>query len=352
MRGAARPPLVRILAIDRAVRAGAWPNARTLAQEFEVHARTIARDIAFLRDQLGAPIEFDPVRNGYFYSDPSFVLPYIQLTEGELVAVFLAERVLQDWQGTPFAPDLERAFRKIVAALGDSVTIDLGELSGTFSVRTTSEAAFDPAIFRDLVAATRQRRRVKLDYYSASRDTRSDRLVDPYHLASVDGHWYLIAKCHLRNDVRMFAPSRIRALELTEERFEPPDFVIEDYLADSLGVIRGASGERHRVRLRFTGEAVRYVRERTWHASQAMEEQADGTLILNFELSHLREIERWALSWGADCEVLEPPELRQRVVEIHRQALGTHENRPMPTEPPESGSRPSRSSRRRRHGHN
>jgi predicted DNA-binding transcriptional regulator YafY len=62
---ASRPPLARIMAIDQSVRAGDWPNARTLARQLEVSPRTIRRDITYLRDQLRAPIEFDPTRNGY-----------------------------------------------------------------------------------------------------------------------------------------------------------------------------------------------------------------------------------------------------------------------------------------------
>jgi predicted DNA-binding transcriptional regulator YafY len=48
------------MAIDQALRAGDWPNARTLGLRLEVNPRTIRRDITYLRDQLGAPVEFDP----------------------------------------------------------------------------------------------------------------------------------------------------------------------------------------------------------------------------------------------------------------------------------------------------
>ena len=66
---ATRPPIERIQAIDHAVSRRAWPNCRTLARDLEVTRRTILRDIDFMR-RLGAPIEFDPLRGGYFYSRP------------------------------------------------------------------------------------------------------------------------------------------------------------------------------------------------------------------------------------------------------------------------------------------
>ena len=154
---------------------------------------------------------------------------------------------------------------------------------------------------------------MKIRYYSASRDEETEREVDPYHLANVDGDFYLVAFCHSRLSVRMFLPARIRSVEPTGATFEPPaGFRIDHYLADSFAVLRG-DGESHHVRLRFSGEAVRYVRERLWHPSQALEDQPDGSLVLAFTVGHLREVERFALSWGADCRVLGPEPLRVAV---------------------------------------
>jgi predicted DNA-binding transcriptional regulator YafY len=86
----------------------------------------------------------------------------------------------------------------------------------------------------------RDRRQVEVVYWSASRDEQSRRVIDPYHLTSVQGDWFLVAYCHLREDVRMFAPARIRSLRQTGERFERPiDFRIGDYLHASFRSKRG-----------------------------------------------------------------------------------------------------------------
>ncbi|RUL82181.1 helix-turn-helix transcriptional regulator [Tautonia sociabilis] len=330
MRHATRPPLERIAELDRAIRAGQYPNAGSVAERMELSPRTIQRDIDFMRDRLGAPLAYDARRRGYRYTDPTYRLPFWTLTEGELVAIFLAERVLRQWGGTPYGPDLERAFRKMTAALGEAVTIDLGELGAAFSVRATAEAPFDPALFRNLTGAVLHRRRVVLDYDSAT-SGRSQRAIDPYHLAQVDGSWYLVGHCHLRGEIRMFAPGRIRALEVTEETFAPPEgFRIEEYLAGSLAVLRGGPGEVYRVRLRFTGSAARYVAERVWHPSQVAEHRTDNELVLAMELGHLREVERWVLSWGPDCEALEPPELRERIQAALERTLTNYRSPPGP----------------------
>lgn len=314
MKMAVRFSIQRIAVFDRAVRAGKYPNARTIARELEVGHRTVQRDIEFLRDRLGAPLVFDSRRNGYYYDGADFRLPHMAMTEGEMVALLLAERVLQQYRGTPYAADLRNAFQKITEGLSEQITVDLSHLSSSLSFRITASSELDPSLFRELDAAIRDRRRLTIRYYSAASEEEKEREVDPYHLASIDGHWYLVGHCHLRGEVRMFAPSRIRSVEATEATFESPDnFRIEDYLMGSFSVLRGGLDELHRVQLRFTGEAVKYIQDRTWHVSQRILWERDGSILLTMELSHLREIERFALSWGENCEVLAPAELRNRV---------------------------------------
>jgi proteasome accessory factor B len=118
MHRATRPPTERFAAIDRAIRAGGFPNARTIGDALEVSPRTVQRDIEFLRDRWGAPIEFDPRRNGYAYADPTYRLSAVTLGEAELLALLLAERALRQYRGTPYAADLARAFAKVAAAAG------------------------------------------------------------------------------------------------------------------------------------------------------------------------------------------------------------------------------------------
>lgn len=314
MRLATRFPLQRLLAIDRLIRKGDYPNARTIAECLEVSRRTVLRDVEFMRERLEIAIEYDPVRHGYYNADPGRPLGLWNLTEGELVAIFLAERLLNQWRGTPFGPELEQAFQKVVVGLGDTIRVDLDQLASVYAARTSSELPFEPSVFAALASAARHRRRVRFDYYTASRDDRTRRTADPYALALVDGCWYLVAFCLLRRDIRMFLPARMTCLDTTDETFDRPEsFDLESYLAFSMGVLRGDPGVVHHVRLKFTGLAVRYVRERTWHASQRIEERPDGSLEMSMELSHLREVERWAMSWMPDCLVLGPPELRERV---------------------------------------
>lgn len=313
MRVASRPPLRRLLALDRMIRAGHYPNASKAAKALEVNPRTVHRDLEFLRDSWGAPLAFSHRHNGYYYEAGDYAIPLFRMTEGELVALFLAERQMQQYRGTPFGRQLATALGKLTATLPDEVTLDLSHLGDVYSFRHQASDAGDAKRFGRLARATLQGRQLELVYWTASRDETTRRVVDPYHLASIGGDWYLIAYCHLRQAIRMFAPGRIRSLRETGVRFErPADFRIADYLDAGFRAMRG-NGPPRRIRLRFTPEAARYIRERTWHPTQRLQERKDGSLVLSMNVTHLLEVQRWVLSHGSGCEVLGPEELRRAV---------------------------------------
>ena len=127
----------------------------------------------------------------------------------------------------------------------------------------------------------------------------------------------------------MFAPGRIRELRETGEHCDrPDDFHIANFLEPSFRKVRG-TGPVQEVRLRFSPLAARYIRAKAWHPTQRLDNQPDGGLVLTLRVNHLVEVKRWALSWGADCEVLVPPELRAEIVAELRKMLATLDETPL-----------------------
>jgi hypothetical protein len=137
-------------------------------------------------------------------------------------------------------------------------------------------------------------------------------------------------------------------LRPTGETFEVPGgFDVGQYLGGSLGVLRGDEGELHRVQLRFSGKATRFVREEVGHPSATWETTPEGDLILGLTLSHLREVEMWTLSWLPSVEVLGPPELRERVAAALAEAAVRH-TAPHPAPDLQTSASPARGSKRRK----
>lgn len=322
-----------MLQIHNLINSGTYLNTSQLADKLEVHPSTIERDLRELRN-YGAPIEHDRKRRGYYYAEPWS--PYeIPLSEGELVALFLGQKLMAQYRGTPFAPAIQSAFEKLQLCLPNYVSVDLnlaGEVVSFDVPRLRGNELRVARYFQGLGDARHRRHRVVIRYWTASRDELTSRKVDPYHLHFYQGAWYLIGYCHLRGEVRTFALDRIRKLTVTGEEFAiPPDFDIGAYFADMWGIEHGTAPQK--VKLQFAPEPARWVRERVWHSSQKLEELPDGSLVMEVTVSGLGEVKRWLLQFGAGVQVLQPDTLRR---EVMREVRGMAKLYP---EPPRAGSR-------------
>jgi len=307
-----RPPLERMLRIHQAVSAGQFPNASKLALEIEVATKTIHRDIEFMRDRLNLPIEFNPARNGYHYTEEVSAFPNIQITEGELFALVVAEKALQQYRGTNFEKPLLSAIRKMEQSLPDTISLNLADIEQTISFRTRAEPILDLKIFDALAKAVSQRKQLELAYRKPGQRQSEKRIVDPYHLANINGEWFLFAYDHARKDIRTFVPARIQSVQPTGKTFgRTQKFSLEKRLRNSFGVHSGEGN--YEVVIRFNARAADYVREKKWHESQQLRELKGGGVELRMKLSSLVEIERWILSWGGDAKVLKPRELVESV---------------------------------------
>src|SRR5450631_1431535 len=155
-----RPPLERMLRIHQALQAGGFPNATKLARQVEVSTKTIHRDIEFMRDRLNLPIEYDPSHTGYRYTGEVSSFPTMQITEGEIFALVVAEKALQQYRGTSFEKPLLSAIRKMEQALPDTISLNLADIGQTISFRTRAEPILDLKIFDVLAKAAARREQI------------------------------------------------------------------------------------------------------------------------------------------------------------------------------------------------
>jgi len=309
-----------MLRIHQAIQSGKHPNAVSLAQELEVSTKSIHRDLEFMRDRLELPLEFSPAHNGYYYTEEVSAFPTLQITEGELFALLVAEKALQQYRGTTFERPLLSAFRKMAAALPDTISLNLADWEQTISFRTSAEPILNLENFDILAKATAQRQQLQLTYRKPGRRETELRLVDPYHLANINGEWFLFAWCHLRRDIRTFVPARIQAVKLTGKTFlRPQKFSLKKRLRDSFGVQSGQG--RFDVEIRFNEMVADYIREKKWHESQELRELPDGGVELRMRLSSLAEVERWILGWAGNARVVHPPELAESIQQSARNIL-------------------------------
>lgn len=310
-----------MLRIHQAIQSGKFPNAATLARELEVSTKSIHRDLEFMRDRLALPLEYDSRHCGYRYSEEVGAFPTMQITEGELFALIVAEKALQQYRGTSFEKPLLSAIKKMEQSLPQTISFSLSDLDQTISFRTRAEPILDLAIFDALAKAAAGRQQIEIAYRKPGRKDPDRRIVDPYHLANINGEWYLFAFDHLRNDIRTFVPARIGSVTSTGQTFErSKQFSLDHRLRGSFGVYSGEG--QYEVVVRFAARVADYIREKKWHESQQLRELSGGGVELRLSLSSLGEVQRWVLSWGGDATAVKPRELVESIKTSARRLLG------------------------------
>ena len=314
-----KPQHRRLLFIDRKIKGKSYPNCTSLAAEWECCSKTIQRDLEYLQDELDAPIKYDSVRHGYYYTEPNFSMPAINISESDLFAVCIAERSLNQFRDTPLYGKLSSVFSKIKDSLPDKTSVKPAWVDDRILLFPEPTTKIDTKIWDTIAKGIRDNKRLSINYATPDRKSTA-RKVDPYYLVNYKGEWYLSSYCHARNSIRTFAVSRIKKAEILKESFLMPEGMDKNKMfGDQFGIIW--KEKHHKVRIRFTSEVAPYISERQWHPGQKIKQLKNGGLVIEFTTNHLNEVKDWILSWGPGARVLGPGELIDKVRKSLKEAL-------------------------------
>jgi predicted DNA-binding transcriptional regulator YafY len=312
-----RPPLYRFQEIFHAIKTGRYPNRTKLAETIEVTTKTIQRDIDYMRYQLSVPIEFDFAKGGYYFTKPMTELPLFQLTEAELVSVFVAQKALEAYKGTALEQPLRTAFQKLQAATESAnISVSWEDLDSAISFQQFGAYLPDATIFSESAKAIQNKEVVEFEYKKLDAKAFEKRTVEPWHLACVSGQWYVLGHDRNRKARRIFVLARMQKISRTAHKFldsRPGEGEIQRLFRNSFQIWQSENAELEQIVLRFSERPAQLVRERNWHWSQQIQELAGGNLELSLTLNSLEEIIPWILSWGKNCEVVRPAKLRNKV---------------------------------------
>ena len=308
-----RPPLQRMLYIHQKLREGAFPNCSSLSRELELGcAKTVQRDISFMRDRLNLPVEYDSKRHGFYYAGPVEEFPAVGVTESELFALLIAQKALQHYQGTPFHKPLCSAFEKLGAVLDPQALVRLEGFGEALDIRVTGPEQLDAEVFQVVSRAVQQRQVLRFEYRKHAHERWLRRTLEPYQLVCANHRWYVVGRDRARQGMRMFVLHRLRRPEMVNDHFpRPADFSISQYLKGSLGIFRGTGD--YEVVVDLDRWAADLCRGRRWHATQELVDLAGGGLRVVFRLDSLEEVSSWVLGWGEHARVVRPRALVERL---------------------------------------
>lgn len=307
----------RLLSILLLLQVNRKLTAAQLARRLEVSPRTVHRDMEAL-SMAGVPVYAERGGAGGWVLPDSFRTEVTGLTDSEVQALFLSTpaRLLADL-GLEQAAD--GALVKVLAALPALARRDAEFMRQRIHVdgagwRGTQEAV--PALAA-LQEAIWLERCVRITYQRSSRHGDGEtvqREVDPLGLVAKGRLWYLVAG--IGEDRRTYRVSRVQSVEMLDQpSARPDDFDLAAAWAESSSTFV-ANLPRYPVTVRISPKALPKV----WIPGSYAQVQAqgdpesDGWCTLRLLLQTEDEACRYALGFGDQLEVIEPPTLRQRVI--------------------------------------
>lgn len=302
--------------IDQMLQNGRVVSRKAFTERLEVSLATFKRDIEYLRDRMGAPIQWDRERGGYYYDPgaPRFSLPGLWFNASEIYALLTMQHLLHNLEPGLLSPHVAPLLGRMEKLLED-VRQPSREIHRR--IRILRMAAREQALphFSTVAQGLLERRRLQLKYYGRGSDEVTEREVSPQRLLHYRENWYLDAWCHLRKGLRSFAIDAIQSAQLLDEPCKEVDEkTLEKVLASSYGIFSGEATET--ARLRFTPERARWVSREQWHPEQKGSFDAKGYYSLEFPYHDDRELSMDILRHGPDVEVLGPVSLRLRIAEL------------------------------------
>ncbi len=305
--------LERFIWFDNEVRHSRYPNATSLADQFETSTKTAHRSIEYFRDRLQAPLDYNESHKGYFYTDPLFQLPITKISQDELLALLISRKLITEASAGSLGDELGHISKRLGSLLAASLP-GKAHPEDAFSFRWKGINPTEPVIFQNVTSALIHGKLLSFCYYSPTSSACTMRTVEPHHMVNYLGTWHLIAFCHLRNEWRDFVLGRMTLCKIENE-----SFVIrhkdqwQPFLNDTFGIFQNKRS--FNVKLKFSPERSRWIRGEIWHEGQTEEMQEDGSLVLTVPAFHEAEIMMEILKHGSHVDVLEPEWLRGKVAE-------------------------------------
>ena len=310
--------LERIYQIDQILGAQRIVTSAALMERLGVSLATLKRDLTYMKDRLHAPIRFDRTLNGYRYDDdqkrigPQYDLPGLWFSAEEIHALLTMQHLLANLDsGGLLGPHIQPLLSRLSGLLGAGDG-SAEEIQKRIHIETVGAREFQLDHFQIIGSALIRRKRLIVRYRARGTDEVTEREVSPQRLVHYRDNWYLDAFCHLRHDLRAFSIDAIQAAQLLDAKAKDIDDQQMDKIMHSgYGIFSGDHVTW--ASLLFTPERARWVANERWHPLQTGQLREDGSYLLRVPYTDDRELIMDILKYGADCEVLEPASLIDKV---------------------------------------
>ena len=327
---------MRLYRIDQILQEKKCISFDELQVALRCSAPTLKRDIRYLREKIGAPIVYSRSLNGYFYekskepakkSRIASMLPSAWFTPNEMYAFLAVMQLLgkieADAAGV-LAADMQALKSRLLAMLPDEFG-QIKELMKRVKVVMPPVPSVEAPYFQLVGMALMQHRRLRITYFTRTRDKETAREISPLRLVNWRGRWYLDAWCHETAQLKTFAVENIRFGEILKVQCRVVAMRdIENTLDSTYGIFSG--GEQKTAVIKIDSVMTPYESFSVWHENQKIERNEDGTMTLEVPYAKEVEIAGEIMRLGSHAKVISPASLVDYIKRQYKDALTQYED--------------------------
>lgn len=275
-----------------------------------VDKKTISRDIDSLS---GICFISEEERNGKtYYTADKFRLRDITFTSPELISLAFMLELLKPYQYMTMGKTAQELIHKLLDNTTNLNREFIKHFSGMVTINTNDYISdeVNPEIEERIQTAIRNKTKVRIIYHSFGGDEDTIRIIHPFELMLNDGALSVVGFCELRNDIRDFRVSRIRAITPLDETFViPSDYFLKKARSKFIHL---SGNVVEQIILAFEGPTAKYIQEYEADLADEIVETATG---INFirDTAVTDELIRWILQFGSGVRVLNPPHLKDKI---------------------------------------
>ena len=278
-------------------------TAPELAKMFEVSRRTINRDVESLC-KAGIPISTSQGVGGGISIMEGYGMDKTILTSKDMQMILAGLRSLDSISGSSYYRQLMEKIKNGSSNFisgRDSILIDLS---------SWYKDTLAPKI-QLIQDAIEERKLLSFHYYAPKRE--SKRVIEPYYLVFKWSSWYVWGWCTQKQDFRLFKLNRMDCLFKTNEAYIAKNAPLPDLSTEKIFLFE------------IQVKAI-FQKEEKWRLVEefgvnCFTENADGTLLFSAGYTDMENLIHWLLTFGDRVQVLEPKEVKDRLIQIAQNML-------------------------------
>ena len=296
---------------------------KEISETLDIDRRSVYRWIDLV-EELGFPIYDDKIplekkkrwklQETYLNKYKAMQSPVMNMTLSEVISLHLLKGEEKIYKGTGIEKTINSAFKKMETLVPANLLKQFSKIKTIFiaSSKFAKDLSDKEEIIDSLTDAMLKQKTCYVKYHSFYDNKIKNFKIDPLHFFENKGGLYLFVNTTRFKEIRKLAVERIEELKITDASFRyPKEFNPEERLNAAFDIV---DDEPMQVKIWFSADQARYIRERKWANEQKITNKRDGSIVLELNTSGWDDVKRWVLSYGSQAKVLKPTKLRKEII--------------------------------------